>query len=100
MHGCPRSSLITVRLPLETLPPGRRNQAVRKIVEQAEANVLSAALQRIYVIERHSELTLEFWFQGCTQSEADLCVGAAIRDAIAVELDLSVPTPPVAEAAK
>jgi hypothetical protein len=86
---CKRSDpLITVRKWFGNLPPDRQDQVMHEIVERAERNVLSTSLQRIYVIERDSELTLEFWFQGCTQMEADLSVAAAIEDAAAVELDL------------
>jgi hypothetical protein len=98
---CERSGpWITVRKSLGNLPPGRQDQALQKIVEQAERHVLSTSLQRIYVLERDAELTLEFWFQRCTQSEADLCAAAAIRDAVAVEPDLPVPSPSASAAAK
>jgi hypothetical protein len=87
---CKRSDpWITVRKWFGNLPPGRQDLVVHEIVERAGRNVLSTSLQRIYVIERDSELTLEFWFQGCTQAEADLSVAAAIEDAVALKLDLS-----------
>ena len=99
MH-CERSSpLISVRKSLGNLSPARQDRAVQEIVERAEHDALSKSLQRIYVIGRDAELTLEFWFQGCTQLEADLCAAAAIQDAATVELDLSVPTPSASAAA-
>src|SRR5215470_5543702 len=93
MGEADRRCLITIRKSLGNLPTAWQDQVVQTIVAKAECDALNTSLQRIYVFESEAGLELEFWFRGCTQSEASQCAAAAIRDAAEVEQDPSAATP-------
>jgi hypothetical protein len=85
--------LLTIRKSLGHLPASWQDQVLQAVIAKAERDELSVALQRIYVIEGDSRLELEFWFEGCTDSEASQCVAASIRDSAAAGVDRPADTP-------